>query len=258
MSRKNYRIAHISDTHITKRGQFDEDVFNMGLEALDMLSPKPDILVHTGDLTDNGILPDYELAADALRSMKYKFLIAPGNHDERNYGHSLFKEMVGPLDFEVEEDWAKFVILNSPEPDRDEGRLGRRRQIYLEEALKSTPAEKLKVVVFHHHLVPVPYSGREVNVLEDAGDVLDIILHNRVNLVLMGHRHVRHVIKIDETILVNAGTFSCIRTRGRFLHSFNVIDVLSDGIVKISEVDIKTKEERLLKHFKVCTSNGSF
>ena len=250
MLRKNYRIAHISDTHITKYGQFDENVFNMGLEALDMLSPKPDILVHTGDLTDNGILPDYELAADSLKSVKYKYIIAPGNHDERNYGHSLFKEMFGSLDFEVDEDWAKFVVLNSPEPDRDEGRLGRRRQIYLEEALRSTPNEKLKVVVFHHHLVPVPYSGREVNVLEDAGDVLDLILQNHVNLVLMGHRHVRHVIKIDETVLVNAGTFSCIRTRGHFLHSFNVIDILSDGTIKISEVDIKTKEEKLLKSFQ--------
>jgi predicted phosphodiesterase len=89
-----------------------------------------------------------------------------------------------------------------------------------------------------------------VNVLEDAGDVLDLILQNHVNLVLMGHRHVRHVIKIDETVLVNAGTFSCIRTRGHFLHSFNVIDILSDGTIRISEVDIKTKEEKLLKSFQ--------
>ncbi len=246
---KNYRIVHISDTHITKHGQFDENVFNMGLEALDMLSPKPDILVHTGDLTDNGILPDYELAVDKLKSVKYRYIVAPGNHDERNYGHSLFKEMFGSLDFEVDDELAKFVVLNSPEPDRDEGRLGRRRQVYLEEILKSTPAKKLKVVVFHHHLVPVPYSGREVNVLEDAGDVLDIIIQNRVNLVLMGHRHVRHAIKIEETVLVNAGTFSCVRTRGHFLHSFNVIDILSDGTIKVSEVDIRTKEERLLKRF---------
>ncbi|MCS7135751.1 MAG: metallophosphoesterase [Nitrososphaerota archaeon] len=254
MLRKSYRIAHISDTHITRHGQFDENIFNMGLEALDTLSPKPDILVHTGDLTDNGILPDYELAVDKLKSMKYKYIIAPGNHDERNYGHSLFKEMFGFLDFEVDEGWAKFVVLNSPQPDRDEGRLGRRRQLYLEEVLKSTRAEKLKIVVFHHHLVPVPYSGREVNVLEDAGDVLDIILQNHVHLVLMGHRHVRHTIKIDETVLVNAGTFSCIRTRGRFLHSFNVIDILSDGTINVLEVDIKTKEERLLKHFKASSS----
>lgn len=250
MLRKNYRIAHISDTHITKHGQFDESIFNMGLEVLDSLSPKPDIVVHTGDLTDNGILPDYELAMDKLKSIRYRYIVAPGNHDERNYGHSIFKEMLGPLDFEKDEGWAKFVVLNSPEPDRDEGRLGRRRQIYLEEVLGSTPPGKLKVVVFHHHLVPVPYSGREVNVLEDAGDVLEIVLQNRVDLVLMGHRHVRHAIRIDETVLVNAGTFSCIRTRGRFLQSFNLIDISADGTVKVTEVDIRTREERVLKCFQ--------
>jgi len=72
-------------------------------------------------------------------------------------------------------------------------------------------------------------------VLEDAGDVLDTVLKHNVNLVLMGHRHVRRVLRINNTTLVNAGTVSSVRTRGRFGYSFNIIDICRDGTVQVSE-----------------------
>jgi len=31
-----------------------------------------------------------------------KIILAPGNHDERNYGNSLFREIIGPLDSKKE------------------------------------------------------------------------------------------------------------------------------------------------------------
>jgi predicted phosphodiesterase len=74
-----------------------------------------------------------------------------------------------------------------------------------------------------------------MNVLEDAGDILDLVLRHKVNLVLMGHRHVRRVLKIDSTVLVNAGTTSSMRTRGRFGHSFNIIDIGHDGQINVTE-----------------------
>jgi 3',5'-cyclic AMP phosphodiesterase CpdA len=137
--------------------------------------------------------------------------------------------------------------MNSPEPDRDEGRLGRRRQTYLEESLEHLSDDKIKVVAFHHHLVPVPYSGRETNVLEDAGDILDTVLKHDVNLVLMGHRHVRRVLRINNTTLVNAGTVSSVRTRGRFGYSFNIIDIHHDGTVQVTEQSLTEKRTIPLK-----------
>jgi 3',5'-cyclic AMP phosphodiesterase CpdA len=230
-----YRIVQISDTHISKYGQYEEVRFNESVRIINRLEPKPDIVVHTGDLTDNGVLSDYELAVEKLKIINAKTITAVGNHDERNFGQSLFRELVSPLEYEVDEGKFKFLIMNSPEPDRDEGRLGRRRQTYLEERLKALPEHTVKIIAFHHHLVPVPHSGREMNVLEDAGDILDLVLKHKVNLVLMGHRHVRRVLKIDSTVLVNAGTTSSIRTRGRFGHSFNIIDIGQDGQINVTE-----------------------
>ena len=235
---KPYRIVQISDTHISKFGQFMEKHFDHAAKIINGLDPAPDVVVHTGDLTDNGVLADYEFAIKKLKDIKPKMIIAPGNHDERNYGQSLFREMIGPLEFESEKEDLKFFILNSPEPDRDEGRLGRRRQSYLEEKFGGLSEDSIKILIFHHHLIPVPYAGREMNVLEDAGDILEMVLRYNVNLVLMGHRHVRRVLRISDTLLVNATTTSSIRTRGRLGHSINIIDIKKDKPIAISEIKL--------------------
>ncbi|MGQ9542866.1 MAG: metallophosphoesterase family protein [Candidatus Bathyarchaeia archaeon] len=238
MPEPDYRIVHISDTHITKYGQFLEERFDEAVRKINSLDPPPNVVVHTGDLTDNGVLADYEFATEKLKMINFKVMVAAGNHDERNYGQSLFREMVGPLEYEADDGKYRFFIVNSPQPDRDEGRLGRRRQSHLENRFKKLPADTFKIIVFHHHLVPVPYSGRETNVLEDAGDVLEMVLRFNVRLVLMGHKHVRRVLRIGNTVLVNAGTISSTRTRGRFGHSLNIVDFSMEGEVEVSELKL--------------------
>ena len=236
------RIAQISDTHISRYGQFVEKMFDVAAREINRLEPRPDVVVHSGDLTDIGVLADYELALEKMKLLKAKVVIAPGNHDERNYGQSLFKEIIGPMDYEVKVGNAIVFISNSPQPDRDDGRLGRRRQDYLEEKLRALPSGVIKILVFHHHLVPVPYSGREANVLEDAGDVLEMVLKHKINFVLMGHRHVTRVLRINGTVLVNAGTTSSARTRGRLGHSFNLVDIFEDGAVEVTERNLTQRK----------------
>lgn len=237
------RVVHISDTHISPVGQFKAGFFDKAVKEIDKLDPEPQFLIHTGDLTDWGILEDYELAMKRVEQLP-KTYFAPGNHDERNYGQELFKELLPVPDFEAREGDKAIYIMNSPEPDRDEGRLGRRRQDFLAAKIKELPSDVFKIVAFHHHVVPVPYSGREINVLEDAGDVLELVLRKNVQLVLMGHRHVQRAIKINNTLFVNAGTLSCVRTRARLGNSFNIIDIAEDGTIDVQEVNL-TKDTKL-------------
>jgi 3',5'-cyclic AMP phosphodiesterase CpdA len=248
------RIAHFSDTHISKFGNFVQDAFDEAVKRINALEPSPDVVIHTGDLTDNGVLEDYEYAMEKLRALKGKILVTPGNHDQRNYGQSLFRELVGPMDYEYKTDSIAVYLINSPEPDRDEGRLGRRRQEFLEEKLKRVPEDTVKVIAFHHHLVPVPYAGRETNVLEDAGDVLRLVLGHKVDLVLMGHRHVSRVLRINNSTLINAATTSSIRTRGRLGRSFNIIDFLSDDKMKVYEWNVSLKKETLKAEYPFMTT----
>jgi 3',5'-cyclic AMP phosphodiesterase CpdA len=106
----------------------------------------------------------------------------------------------------------------------------------------------MTILGFHHHVIPVPNSGRETNIIEDAGETLDIILQNNIPLVLMGHRHVPYGVKIHNTLLVHAGTFSCNRTRAHFGHTFNVIDIEDDDIV-VSVVHIEEEKKKKMMHY---------
>ncbi len=108
----------------------------------------------------------------------------------------------------------------------------------------------------HHHVIPIPNSGRETNIIEDAGETLDILLRNNAPLVLMGHRHVPYAVQVHKTLLVNAGTFSCTRTRAHFGHTFNIIEIEGASIT-INVVNVEKQSEKKIIHFDV-TENTYF
>ena len=236
------RIAHISDIHCNYGNDFNEKIFEKAVKMLDDFDA--DFVFISGDLTTDGLVSEYELARKKLEEITCKKIIVPGNHDERNLGWKLFPEFFGDTDFIFENKDVSFVGLASSEPDKDSGRLGRGRHKKIEEGINGS---KTTIIGFHHHVVPVPNSGRETNIIEDAGETLNIILKNKVPLVLMGHRHVPWGVKIHKTLLVNAGTFSCNRTRAHFGNTFNIIDIDEDEI-ELTVVNIrKEKKKKMIK-----------
>ena len=52
----------------------------------------------------------------------------------------------------------------------------------------AAPAD-VKIFVLHHHLLPIPGTGRERSTVMDAGDVLEELVTAGVNIVLSGHIH---------------------------------------------------------------------
>ena len=235
------RIAHISDIHCNKGNDFNPQMFTKATKTLNTYDV--DLVFITGDLTTMGLLHEYEIAEEKLSEINGEKIIVPGNHDERNLGFKLFPEFFGQPDFIKTYPALNIVGLASSEPDKNDGHLGRGRHQLIEQGL--TKNEKLTIIGFHHHVIPIPNSGRETNIIEDAGETLDIILRNKVPLVLMGHRHVPYAVQIHNTLLVNAGTFSCTRTRAHFGNTFNIID-LEKNKIDIRVVNVGEETEKPL------------
>jgi 3',5'-cyclic AMP phosphodiesterase CpdA len=85
-------------------------------------------------------------------------------------------------------------------------------------------------------------TGRERNVLSDAGDILYSLITKNADLVLSGHKHVPHVWIVHETAFATAGTVSSLKLRGKDLSSFNTINISEDIIdVILNRADGKTK-----------------
>jgi 3',5'-cyclic AMP phosphodiesterase CpdA len=245
------RIAHISDIHANIGTDFNPKIYDKAVKILN--KQEADIIFLSGDVTTWGLLPEYELAQEKLKSIKGNLVIVPGNHDERNLGYKLFPEFFGEPTFIKDYGELTLVGLASSEPDKDDGRLGRIRHQLIEKGIQKN--KKMTVIGFHHHLIPVPNSGRETNIIEDAGETLDILLQHDVPLVLMGHRHVPYGVRIHNTLLVNAGTFSCTRTRAHFGYTFNLIDINDEDIL-VSVVDVE--KEKFTKMIKVNTEEECY
>jgi len=217
------RIAHISDTHITRGGAFVPEAFE---RAVDFINTEDcDFVVHTGDVTDTGLKEDYQLAKQLLRTIEKPKVVVMGNHDARNVGYELFRYYVGAPNGTMTGDDYAVIYVDSTVPDLNDGRVGRFKYEWLKGQLQEFSDKAVKIVALHHHVIPVPHTGRERNVLYNAGDLLGLFLRYDVRLVLCGHRHYPNVYRVEDLVVANAGCVSCSKTRVGDANSFNLIDI---------------------------------
>lgn len=222
-------IAHMSDLHISK-GTFDDGAF---LEAVDQINKlAPDMVIVTGDITHNGYYSELLKAKEYLSMMRSPLFAVPGNHDSRNVGYETFEELIGERSWVLtKSDDLTIIGLDSSEPDLDNGHIGRPQQLWMENELnKSLENSNFSIVAMHHHVIPVPKTGRERNVLSDAGDILQSLIDHDVNMVICGHKHVPHLWEMENTLFINAGSTSSIKLRGKDKNSYNVYHIMDDRI----------------------------
>ena len=147
----------------------------------------------------------------------------PGNHDSRNVGYVHFEELFGERNSVLRKGGVTVVAVDSTEPDLDHGQIGRGRYRWIEEQFSGE--SDLRIFVLHHHLLPVPGTGRERNIVFDAGDAIECLQRAGVDLVLAGHKHVPYAWRLEDLFIVNAGTVSTLRLRGNVRPCYNVVEV---------------------------------
>jgi 3',5'-cyclic-AMP phosphodiesterase len=218
-------IAQLSDVHVGG-GRYREQLLRTAIDEVN--SAEPDVVVVAGDLTDDGYPDQYPLAAEELSRLTCPQIVrVPGNHDARNVGYLRYEDAFGARDSRLRLTSGgidvAIVAVDSSKPDLDEGEIGREHYGWIEDGFAGDA--DLRVFVCHHHLVPVPGTGRERNQVLDAGDVLSLLRQCGVDLVLSGHRHVPYVWPIAGMLLVHSGTVSTLRTRGFPHPAYNLIKV---------------------------------
>ena len=213
-------IAHISDLHFGP--QHRKEFFARAVNEINKF--KPDAVVITGDLTENGLLTEYKAAKQGIAKLDCKTkVILSGNHDYRSTGYLLFKQFFPSKQVTEVED-VVVIPIGTARPDRDDGEAGHRQVLWAEETLMKYKT-KFKIVALHHHLVPVPDTGKDSIPILDAGDVLRALLKGRVDLVMCGHRHRPWMWKIENFTIIHAGTLSSERMRGFFSNCYNIVEI---------------------------------
>jgi Icc protein len=217
-----FSIAHLSDIHCGDP-HFVPDLMERAISEINGL--EPDIVVCSGDLTTFGFKEEFAEAKGYLDRLECdSFVVVPGNHDSRNVGYLHFEELFGTRNSVLRKGDTAVVAVDSTEPDLDHGSVGRGRYRWIEDQFDDPPA-RLRVFVLHHHLLPVPGTGRERNVVHDAGDAIECLQRSGVQLVLSGHKHVPYAWKLENMFVINTGTVASLRLRGNTRPCYNVIEV---------------------------------
>jgi len=251
-------IVQISDIHVGE-GEFVPSLLTRCIDEINEL--KPDIVMITGDLTGMGYRREYETVKNYLSPIKCKnIIIQPGNHDSRNVGYMHFEDLFGNRYESFKTDGLVIVAADSSEPDLDNGQIGREYYKWIDAELKNACSNDLKIFAMHHHLIPVPGTGRERNIVHDAGDVLEVLVDCNVDLVLCGHKHVPYIWRVEDLYIITAGTVSSLRLRGKIEPNYNIIYVREneidiyrrfpfDKMEKILNLERKTGKSKLNDRF---------
>ena len=224
-------IVQLSDIHVGS--QFREDVFQTVIKEVNSL--KPDSVIITGDLTNEGLKEQYEKCKALISKINVDNIIAiSGNHDYRNTGYLHFKKYFPFQTINELSDDVILVTLGTARPDRDDGEVGYRQTLWLERTMKKFQ-DKTTILAMHHHLIGIPDTGADKLTIIDAGDVLRATLDSDVDLVLCGHKHRPWLWDFNNLLIANAGSTSSERVRGFFENSYNIVKIENGKI----SIDLK-------------------
>jgi 3',5'-cyclic AMP phosphodiesterase CpdA len=232
-------ICQISDIHCGSP-YFIPDLLERSILEINDLEPAA--VVVSGDLTNAGYRQEFETAFEYVQRFDCpNVMVIPGNHDSRNVGYVHFERLFGERQSLMDLDDVVLVAVDSSEPDLNDGQVGREHYGFIERAF-SDAGDKLKVFVVHHHLISLPGTGRERNIIFDAGDVLERLLESKVDLVLSGHKHVPYSWRLEDMLILNAGTASTLRLRGNTRPCYNVIEAQESRVEVYRKYPFKERE----------------
>lgn len=155
-------IAQITDLHLVEKNQhwLSEPATEVKERLLrtifymNGLNPKPDVVLVTGDLTENGDFASYCHLNELLSLLKVPFYVIPGNHDRREnlkktFSHHSYMPSEGFVQYVVEDYPVRLIGLDTLVEGEDYGHLCNERVSWLQDTLKAEPQKP--TLVFMHH-----------------------------------------------------------------------------------------------------------
>ncbi len=102
----SFKFAVIADSHE------DYDHLRKNIENINSRSDL-EFVIHLGDLTDYGLIKEYEWTNNLLSELKIPFFVVLGNHDCLSNGKLIFRKMYGEFNFAFSYAGVKFICFNN-------------------------------------------------------------------------------------------------------------------------------------------------
>ena len=191
-------IAQITDVHIgfepNNPAEFNRKRLDQTLAALVAMTPRPDLLLVTGDLADKGDDDaSYARLKSALSVCPFPVHFCMGNHDTREPFLRHFPEVPsvdGFIQYAIEDYPVRILVLDTLEEGRHSGGFCETRAAWLRERLAEQQSRPT-IIVLHHPPIETGLSWMTENPGAEWVQRLHAIVSGHDNIVgmLSGHLH---------------------------------------------------------------------
>jgi 3',5'-cyclic-AMP phosphodiesterase len=192
-------VAQISDLHIKRPGELayrrvdTAAALKRCTDELNRLSPRPDMVVISGDLADTPTAEEYAHLQTLLAPLQIPFVAIPGNHDDRTLMRAALPQngafaqgainllrAVGGLDV---------LLIDSSTPGTNYGTLDAATLQWLDATLAASTTRPA-LLFLHHPPFVTGIAHMDVQNLRNADALADLLRrHPRALLLAAGHVH---------------------------------------------------------------------
>lgn len=193
-------IAQISDMHVLGEGwvafgSIDTNgALSRAVAAINAMVPRPDAVLVTGDMTNDGTEDQYPALRDRLDALTVPYFPILGNHDGREAARATFADLPfvpkeGDFCYRVDLGGISIVALDSHVPGAAGGEIGKSQLAWLDAELTDI-GDLPSIVMLHHPPFETGIAFMDGSVLDDSAALAEVIArYPTVERVLCGHLH---------------------------------------------------------------------
>lgn len=198
---KDILIAQITDTHIVAKNKHWMGLsridtakrLRLVVEHINCLATRPDIVIHTGDISDAGDIESYLQAKEIMDGLDIRYYLTCGNHDNfSNLKKAFIRHDYFLTDnfshYVIEDLPIRIIVLDSQVIGEDYGTLCPARIEWLWKVLLSS---KKHTLIFIHHF-PIKVKDEvfnEINLLNNNELESIVSEHDNILGIFCGHSH---------------------------------------------------------------------
>jgi 3',5'-cyclic-AMP phosphodiesterase len=186
-------VVQITDTHLFAEAEGEmygcrtRDSFDAVIDAIANLSPRPDVLLLTGDISQDDSPASYLYVRSRLQDLNIPTHWLPGNHDQNLEARAFLNQgcISGDRNF-VRGGW-QFILLDSMVEQQPYGELSAQQLQFLDEQLVM---DLPTLIAIHHQAIPSGLTYMDNMGLKNAAALLTRVEQaSQVKVVLNGHIH---------------------------------------------------------------------
>jgi 3',5'-cyclic-AMP phosphodiesterase len=192
-----FLLAQLTDSHIGAEWTESDDPaagLAAAVDSVRSMRPRPDAVLLSGDLADNGTDAEYEQLRELLGPLQAPLYVLPGNHDDRGALRRHF-DLPGsggdPVHYSADLGPMRLVVLDTTRPGEDPGVLDAERLGWLDAELAAAPEAPTLLAMHHPPLVTGVPAWDEIGLptadRRALGEVVE--RHRQVRRLVAGHVH---------------------------------------------------------------------